>query len=109
MSTVFYNRMKGVADNLLTRFGHSIELIDANRTVLGTYQGLKNGVGSEMAPATVLERSDAVVYITSGTVKPQMGNFLRINNVIYRIIHIDDVEPTDQTLLFKIFISNGAE
>lgn len=109
MATEFYNRMQGIATNLLTRFGHNIELLDANRTVLDTYQGLKNGIANEMAPATVLEKSDAVVYVSTGTVKPQMGNFIRINNIIYRIIHIDDVEPTDLTLLFKIFISNGAE
>lgn len=109
MADAFYTRMQGLATNLLTRFGHSIELIDANRTVLDTYQGLKSGLGSENAPATVLERSSAVVYISSGTVKPQMGQFLRINGTLFRIIHIDDVEPTDLTLLFKIFVSDGAE
>lgn len=108
MSAQFYNRMNGLATRLLTNYGHSIELVDAQRNVLDTYQGLKSGIGSENIPASVLEASTAVVFVTTGTVTPQMGNYLRISDVIYRITHIDDIKPTDIGILFKIFISDGA-
>lgn len=108
MSTQFYNRMNGLATRLLTNYGHSIELIDSNRTVLDTYQGLKTGLSSENVSSTVLEQSTAVVFITVGNITPQMGQYLRINDVIYRITHIDDIKPTNIGLLYKIYIADGA-
>lgn len=108
MSTQFYKNMARTASNLLTRFGHNIELIDSNRTVLDTYQGLKTGLSSENVSSTVLEQSTAVVFITVGNITPQMGQYLRINDVIYRITHIDDIKPTNIGLLYKIYIADGA-
>lgn len=108
MSTQFYNRMNGVATNLLTRFGHTISLVDENRNVLDSYQGLKTGLESENVPASVLEASTAVVYLSTGTIVPSMGQYLQINNIIYRITYVDNVELTDVGLLYKVFVSDGA-
>lgn len=109
MSAPFYNRMKGLATDLLTRFGYSISLIDANRNVLDTYQGLKGSLANENAAASVLEKSTGVVFISSGTVRPQMGHYLLMDGTAYRITHIDDVSVTDINLLWKIFVHDGAE
>ena len=108
MSTQFYNRMNGLATNLLTRFGHTIYLVDENRAILDSYQGLKTGLESENAPATVLEVSTAVVYLSTGNIVPSMGQYLQINNVVYRITHVDNIELTDVGLLYKVFVSDGA-
>lgn len=109
MSRAFYNRMQNLATDLLTRYGYSIQLIDANRNVLDEYQGLKGSLENENAPASVLEKSTAVVFITSGSVKPTMGNYLQMEGVAYRITHIADVKPTDVNILYKLFIHEGAE
>lgn len=109
MSRAFYNRMNGLATRLLTEYGYSISLIDANRTVLDTYQGLKGSLANENASASVIEKSTGVVFISSGTVRPQMGHYLLMDNIAYRITHIDDVSVTDVNLLWKIFVHDGGE
>lgn len=107
MSRVFYTRMKGIADRLLTEYGHPIQLIDATQTVLDTYQGLKSPVRIENTPASVIEGSDATVYITAGTVSPDTTHYLQMDGSIWKIIWVAPVRPTDQTILWTLFVSNG--
>lgn len=108
MASPFYIRMKGVADRLLTQYGHTIQLMNASQVVLDTYQGLKSPVRIENTPQTVLESSDATVYITSGTVVPDVNHYLNMDGSIWKIVWVDPVRPTDLTLLYTVFVSNGA-
>ena len=104
----FYSRMKGIADRLLTQYGHSINLIDANRVVLDTYQGLKSSVKAENAVGSLMEGADTMVYITSGSVIPDTTHYLDMDGSIWKIIYVDTVRPTDTTIMFTIYVKNGA-
>ena len=107
MSAQFYNRMKGIADRLLTEYGHTIELLNSTQTVLDTYQGLKAPVRVENAPQTVIERSTATVYVTYGTVVPDTTHYLRMDGSIWKILWVAPVRPTDVGILYTLYVTQG--
>lgn len=108
MSRQFYSRMKTqVADKLLTKYGHSIDLVDGNKTVLTTMQGLKSPVRIENTPQSVIERSNATVYVTESGIPPKENEYLFMDGEYWLIIWVEPVRPTDVTILYTLFVSNG--
>lgn len=112
MASPFYTRMKGVADRLLTQYGHSINLVSLDQngaqTVLDTYQGLKAPVRVDNTPQTVLESSEATVYITSAIVEPDATHYIFMDGSLWKIIYVEPVRPTDLTILYTLFVAKGA-
>lgn len=108
MSRRFYTRMKNeVADPLLTKYGHSIDLVDGNKNVLSTMQGLKSPVRIENTPQSVIERSNATVYLTASDIAPKENQYLFMDNEYWIIIWVEPVRPTDITIMYTVFVSNG--
>lgn len=103
----FYNRMKGKADSLLTKYGHAINLIDGNRNVLATYQGLKSTVKTDNTLGALIEGADTSVYITAGTFEPDTTHYLDMDGSIWKIIFVDKVRPTDTTIMYTLYVSQG--
>lgn len=102
--SAFYDRMQALSTTLLTKYGHAIELIDATKTTLDTYQGISGSVRVENTPSSVVEQATATIYVSSGTVEPTVDHYLRFNGQIWKIIYVDPVKPTDTSLLYTIFI-----
>lgn len=107
MANAFYTRMKGTADRLLTKYGFDIPLLDASQTVLATFKGLTATATEDNAPATLIKNGDQVVYVTYATVVPTVDHYVRVDGVIFKIISVVPVKPTDTGILHKLLISNG--
>lgn len=107
MATNKYGKFKSIADNLLTKWGMTITLTDVSRNELGTFIGIKSPVRIENTPDTVLQRSTATVYMTAGTVEPLQNQYITMDGQDYIIIHVEPARPTDTTILYTLFVSNG--
>lgn len=103
-----YTKMKGIADRLFAQFGHSINLIDSSKTVIDTYQGLKSSVKNQDTLGSLIQGADTMVYITSGSVIPDTTHYLDMDGSIWKIIYVDTVRPTDTTIMFTLYVKNGA-
>lgn len=103
----FYSDMKVVADELLTEFGTTIEIITYDGTVLSTVVGIKSPVDITNVPQTVIQSSSATLYFTHTGVDPTLQHFIRMDGQEYVITHVEPVRPTNETVMWKVYVGNG--
>lgn len=108
MANAFYSNMKATADRLLAQYGFDIQLLDANKTVLGTFKGLAGDITEDTSAGIYVKNGDKLIYVTFISVEPTMDNYVNFDNQIYKIVAIHPVKPTDTGIMYKIVISNGA-
>lgn len=109
MSRAFYKHLKdNIADKLIPKYGHAMDIVDSDKNVLETVQGLKSPVRIENTPQNVIERSNATVYITATESHvPTESDYLYMDGEYWTIIWVEPVRPTDFTIMYSLFVSNG--
>lgn len=103
----FYSDMKVVADELLTEFGTTIEIISYDGTVLSTVVGIKSPVDISNVSQTVIDTSTATLYFTDAGFEPNLTHFIRMDGQEYVITHVSPVRPTNETVMWKVYCGNG--
>lgn len=102
-----YGRFKNTADRLLTKWGNTITLSTVDRTVLGTFIGVKAPVRVDNTPDSVIQRSTATVYVTNTNIVPLPNQYVTVDGQDYIIIYVEPVSPADETVMYTLFVSNG--
>lgn len=105
---MFYERLKSRADDLLTKRGIPFEVIsydnNNNENIKGNPKGIMGPVRSENIPASVVEQSEATLTATS-ELEIDKDDYIRFDNILYKIVWVDKIRPTNVTVLYQVFLT----
>lgn len=104
--TAFYSKMNSTATATIKKFGGVVSLEDVASVVLdNTMYGIMGSLTVENTPATLVEKAEALLYVTTGKVIPNETHFVKFGGVLYKVIYVTNYKPDGTTdLLFALYL-----
>lgn len=108
MSTAFYTRMQGVSKRLINTYGTPCQILeyseDNAETVLSTQNGVANVMREDDYSNTLTAKAEQIIYIAPENFVPEVDQYVRWNNDVYKIIYVNVYKPAAMDVLYGLYV-----
>lgn len=101
----FYTKIQKIATDNITKYGAPLVLEDANGAVLDNVMGIMGTINQVNMQNTLIANADGVISATVGNVIPTTEHYVRFLGELYKVIHVEAVNPAGTPLLYSIYVS----
>lgn len=106
MSTYDYSKNVSTVMRLLDTYGQTIQVINSGKTVISIGQAVRGQMTGDNIPNTLTQNIDAIYYLDPTMIGVEQTNFLFVNNVIYKIVKVEPIQPAETLMLYKVYVSS---